>query len=891
MLLIVQAMNMGFSGIFMIVPLILGAFILFFYCEAPAGQLLKNPGFNGPAIRGVAVCWRDDSAWAGVEYLQDDDAIDGKSQHILSRQVTSGAVQLIQSNVTLSKDNNYEVGIWAKGKIGEPIELMLGKRDSPQKIYAQNLFRITEQWEYYHFIAKVGVDDSDACFIVRLTSQGDVWLDEASLKKVIHAENKTSIDSYNLIANGSFEVGLDRWAVKVREAGGYRYQMPVEYEDIRPIFVSKDVPQGNQALYLEVPPHGRAIVTTKLLEKHPGSLYSVSLWLKSNEPDRKVIINLSTGFGDKTSQVKEVSVGQSWKRFGFSAVLISDQYHLVIETMKQGGLYVDGVQVVPINAELSQYSHPVEIGFTRSSGTPLFNRGEIIDLEFCLSLYQSSEKPLVVKIYTTDIFGIKDLLFEQEYSRNVKKDMCESFSHPSKQTGYFQINATVEDSDGLIDQAKMAIGILSKTQGLQNPGSPFGGHAKFSPENLKAVKMLGVSWLRMHPPMGTKWFVVEPQKGHIEYFDKSIMFAKRQGFNILGTLHGSPRWASSAPANVTSELMNGFPSYPPKNIDDWERYVARTVSHFKGVIDDWEVWNEPDTSGFLKINGLAADFRIPSVYVDLVAAAYRAAKKANPQVRIVAGVGTRKPPIRWVEKIIDRGVLDYMDVLSFHFYTDGRSVDKLDATGRYRVNELRVAMMKARPEKNIPIWETESGYRMDVCNVDVAEGSAEYCETPEQSVAFIVRNYIEWISSGVEHWFFYNMFFPDRTDRPDFSGFFNWDRSPTPLAIGYAVASRMLVGMKYLNSFSLSEGVKGARFKSHDRSIRVLWATDNNLERNTRVAVAIDPDSHEVRVINSMGNKIERYVQNGAISVDVSVAPIYVVEVYKLKSLNDNGPL
>ena len=85
--------------------------------SAFAEQLLHNPAFDGPAARGVATGWRDNSSWADVdvEYSLDSDARSGKSEHIHIHSVGSGAVQLVQPRIHLTSGQTYEVGIWAKG--------------------------------------------------------------------------------------------------------------------------------------------------------------------------------------------------------------------------------------------------------------------------------------------------------------------------------------------------------------------------------------------------------------------------------------------------------------------------------------------------------------------------------------------------------------------------------------------------------------------------------------------------------------------------------------------------------------------------------------------------------------------------------------------------------
>jgi len=86
------------------------------------------------------------------------------------------------------------------------------------------------------------------------------------------------------------------------------------------------------------------------------------------------------------------------------------------------------------------------------------------------------------------------------------------FFTPSNKTGYFRLLAKVISDGKIIDSSEYAIGIVPEelvTTKAENIASPFGGHARFTDGDLKTLSRLGVKWLRMHPPLGTKWSVVE----------------------------------------------------------------------------------------------------------------------------------------------------------------------------------------------------------------------------------------------------------------------------------------------------------------------------------------------------------------------------------------------
>ena len=859
--------------------------IYFLFISNPhaSEELLINAGFNGNYINGVAENWRDNSSWADVdvEYSLSNDAVKGTSQHISAKRITSGAVQFVQQGVSLTKGQTYQISIWMKGKIESPVEVMLRKRGSPYTIYASKAFRISEKWTRYRFIVTSSVDAPGMYFMVRFTGKGDLWLDQASIQKLAPPDATVALKTGNLISNGSFEVGLDHWAVKVRSEGGYQYEMPVQFADDRPAIITGDVPDRHKALQISPPPHGRAIVTTLISDIIPGRRYTLSLWLKSKQPHSKIGVTLSKGWGDRARLGKTFVVNQKWARYKFSAFLPDNHYDLVIQTREPSNeLWIDKVQLVAGKSKPFQPRKPVEIGFTRSDKIPLFYKNESIKQEFCIASYQPLNGVFKVEVTSTDFYGKKSLLLDKQFSFNAAKNVCQTFSHPADRTGYFQLQAKILRPDGtVIDRSTMAIGIVPKLTEVPGASSPFGGHATFSPVSLNAVKMLGVSWLRMHPPLGTKWFIVEPEKNHFHFIDRPVQYAKKLGFHILGSLDSTPRWASTAPSRFHNEQSQGYRAYPPKNISDWTQYVSKTVAHYKGTIDDWEIWNEPDTSGFFKLNSPFVELRRPDAYVELVKSAYNAAKQANQHAVIVAGAGTRKPPSIWVSKLINAGILNYMDVLSFHFYTDGRPGDALDVTAGERVNEIR-ALLKAHGKPDMPIWETESGYRLTICDSNSEINNNIHCASPAASVAFVVRNYVEWIGSGVKHWFFYNMFFPDRTDRPDFSSFFGWDRSPTALAIAYAVCSHLLTGMDFSHKLHVSANISGALFTASNRHVRVLWRKKQN-EKNTQIiSIGTNPDARHVDVIDAMGNVIVKSDAGANISIAVNIDPVYIVEYF-----------
>lgn len=854
-----------------------------------ADELLHNPGFEEPFRNGVSVGWGDNSGWADVdvEYSRDTDAVRGVSQRIISHRVSAGAVQFVQKKIPLEKDRSYLVSLWMKGELEGPVEVMLRKHGTPYTTYARKALRVNNEWSLYEFQLSSAVDDPSAMFMVRIAGRGQIWLDEASIK-VASEPLSIAPEAGNLIANASFEADLDRWAVQVRESGGYRHEMPVSFADVRPSIITGEVPHGLHAMRVDLPSYARMRMTTPPFPVSPGSVYTTSLWVKSNRPRILTISMKDMELGPQQILSKRIEAAGNWKRYHFTVEIPPSSGRskiLMIESEGKGSIWVDGVQVEIGEKRKFAPAGPVEVGFKRGRQPHLYHPDQPVALELCLATYEVTDEGFLLLINSRDFHGMARELMSMNVYPDGPGTQCYSINHPSDETGYYRVTASVSQNGTVVDRATIAIGIVPEISGPPLATSPFGGHARFNPTSLNAMRKLGVSWLRMHPPLGTKWFVVEPEQGRFEFNDKPIRYAKNLGFHILGSLDATPRWSSSAPSGMQAESAHGFRAYPPRNISDWENYVETVVDRYEGMIDHWEIWNEPDSGGFLKLPGsterLLEKDRKAKVYVELTKAAYKAAKKVNPGAVMVAGSGTGHPPVRWIEHIIDNGLAGYFDVLSFHYYTSGRPIDMHDVPARERVEEVRKIAENENDEHGIRIWETESGFPLEVCS-PIAYGSpGEYCASDDEAVAFLLRNYLEWFTSGVERWFFYHMFFPDRTDRTRLAGFFEWDRSPTALAIAYAVMADMFRGMELKESYELSDGVSVMKFTGSKKTITVYWLKIWDPEAKVDVIVQQNEGDGSASIIDAMGVERETVMPGEAVRIEVGRVPVYKVVQHK----------
>jgi polysaccharide biosynthesis protein PslG len=179
---------------------------------------------------------------------------------------------------------------------------------------------------------------------------------------------------------------------------------------------------------------------------------------------------------------------------------------------------------------------------------------------------------------------------------------------------------------------------------------------------LDSLAQMGARWIRFD----VKWDVI--QYGGLDSFDFSrydalTSAAAARGLRVLGTLAYAPRWARS------DACKDSFPCQP-RDPAQYARYAEKTAAHFRGRIDHWEIWNEPNISGFWRPRPSAA------LYTALLKAAYPRIKAANPGAVVLAGAtspapndGTQIDEVTFLEQVYVAGGGGHFDAWSHHPYT------------------------------------------------------------------------------------------------------------------------------------------------------------------------------------------------------------------------------
>ncbi|MHB1161890.1 MAG: COG1470 family protein [Chloroflexota bacterium] len=229
-----------------------------------------------------------------------------------------------------------------------------------------------------------------------------------------------------------------------------------------------------------------------------------------------------------------------------------------------------------------------------------------------------------------------------------------------------------------------------------------------------ASTQLGINWDRVI----LSWSGIQPNGPGDWAADSYLPPSEIQkdldrGWDVVGLLQFTPNWAAQNPADGQRSVPRNLslPAGDPNNY--WAQFAGRVAAHYRGRIDRWIIWNEPefrpgDKGAGQSYTWLGSD----ADYYMLMKRGYQAIKAANPNATVVFGATSywvdvnmgRQP---FFKRILDVAAADpeartnsfFFDVASFNIY---RAPDDL--------LRIHVEMKDAMKAKGIdkPIWLTET---------------------------------------------------------------------------------------------------------------------------------------------------------------------------------------
>ena len=103
---------------------------------------------------------------------------------------------------------------------------------------------------------------------------------------------------------------------------------------------------------------------------------------------------------------------------------------------------------------------------------------------------------------------------------------------------------------------------------------------------LDKVRAAGIGWVRID----FIWPWVEPAQDQFDWhvYDALIAATQARGLSVYATLADTPGWATDGPPGTGV----------PRSVDDWTDICVRAADRYRGRVQVWGMWNEPNQDRF-----------------------------------------------------------------------------------------------------------------------------------------------------------------------------------------------------------------------------------------------------------------------------------------------------
>lgn len=376
------------------------------------------------------------------------------------------------------------------------------------------------------------------------------------------------------------------------------------------------------------------------------------------------------------------------------------------------------------------------------------------------------------------------------------------------------------------------------------------------PGEMKMLAEGGFKWVRMD--LG--WAHTERELGKYDFssFDRLLKSLDEHKIRALLILDYGNRLYN--PGGSTHPDTDA--AHTPEFRRGYANWAAAAAKHFAGRGIIWEVWNEPNHSGFWKPQPNVAD------YSALALEACKAIRQVAPNECII-GPATSTIDMAFLEGTFKAGLLHWWDAVSVHPYRQNAP-----ETASEELRKLRELIEKYKPAgKTIPIISGEWGYSSAWNGHDeISQGKM----LPRQWLTNLMNDvplsiWYDWHNDGedakeAEHNFgtVGHKYFEGRNPIYDPKPAYLAARAFTSTLRGFGFNKRLWTGdpNDYLMLFSKGDEVRLA-----------AWTTGRGPYR-----ISIPASAGAFRVINHLGEAMSPLDANGdTLEIEVSDSVRYVV--------------
>ncbi|MEW6355238.1 MAG: carbohydrate binding domain-containing protein [Planctomycetota bacterium] len=696
-------------------------------------NLLKNGDFE-KVVDGKPDGWQTAGAATVKQTLASDVGREGgHSAKLACTEITGTTpathVMLAQNNtVALQNGKWYRLRFWAKqeGMEGESVQIAVNQT-KPWVGGARNAgaFQPTDEWKEYEFQFRAvrDVPAEASRFQMWHHSVGTLWVDDMTLDQIpgLVQTPRDVVEAppgKNMIPNASFECGPGGWGsiAKISTWGGNLLHPFGAIDEMT-------AADGKRSLKVQLGPDNfpvfyfdyfhmyrepiKSIRTVNLgwLKVEKDGNYTLSAAMKSATPGVKVKMAMENG------GYQDIALTTDWQRYSMTRKALREYCFVAIEldlpgqNLEQATIWIDAVQLEKSDtaSDFQPYA-PIEVQLATGKPMNVFAVGEPVALETTVCNAGEAEAKVVVSVKLQDFFDEPAGETTTEIAVPPKLQVTKTIALPVEKKGFCRVTTAIE-AGGAKRTHVMRIAVV-ESYGAKD--SIFAVNHAYPWDELMKVKQLGgTMWTR---DWSIKWRDVEPEKGRFDFTetDHQINRPIKLGDQVLGLLpFPSSDWSSTAPADFKAD--NAYlqererVAYKPRDMGEFENYVAKTVEHYKDRIKYWEIMNEPLYTTYAVPERFGHK---PEDYVEILKHAFQTIRRVDPEAKVIGGIAGLGSE-HFSKAIIDLGALDYMDYINTHTYP-GMTMPERTHDQLVHLNE----MMDAKG-KRLPMWCTEYAYYAD----------------------------------------------------------------------------------------------------------------------------------------------------------------------------------
>jgi hypothetical protein len=750
---------------------------------ADRGVVGRDGNPNARVTGVVPEGWADDSGWA--EVWAECRIVKEEGRRFLRINVTkkdTGRLQLTLDPLPdVQGETYFRLTFRLRNFTGAPMEIGLRMSGEPWEMYWSVKSAFTREWRDYRYDFRLDGNDQQMGLWLNVFGVGEVDIARLRLerlsKEALVAELKAKHPDggpANLIRNSRLPLGLQNgWALDRDCSDG---------DDVK-VGPDRDVigPSGAPALRIEPEGHVKLRVEPFGVVC-PVVKHSAVMQVRGEGEWRFVVNAEGHDLGSETLKL----AGDEWRRaeVQFTPSLMAKVYEWRLEG--SGDIWIDSLQVGPadkVGRKASDFSPAGECEVAlachegdASAARVLFD-DEPARVRYCVVGKVRGSR---LKVRVVNLYGdVKELPSKRLGLRSLTYGTLRFDVFPRRPCGGFRVEAWVEKGGRRISPCnELVVYRLRRPRYWMKdaPGSPFGTHTNSTTRHILMAKAIGVNWTRFHDAglQYIGWWNLEPERGQWRFFDKEIHRFRKYGMKIFAELGTAPKWASYWPDSGRKQFGYFDKFFQPKNLDEYANYVRTVATRYKGVIDAWDVWNEPwihawwgvdhdetkgDRDGFITSEHPMRDF------ANLMKTAFETAKSVDPDAT-VAGFNTTDGPgwkgtfsgTEWTRGVLASGGLDFCDVLDYHQYTGEMAAFPGDVAelGYKRAWGPVIEKLGRAPK---PVWLTEGQGAVEMSSSGFYNHTLPY-EDSEDFVAtanLLCRHVVGVLAQGVEKVFLYTM--------------------------------------------------------------------------------------------------------------------------------------